>query len=81
MEHCLNLCLKKRPQNIPTNSPAVMYSRVLDPTIMISKTLQQRNTISNSVGTKKLKAMNMLKQRLYRYQSLSFFIVQTIHWQ
>ena len=69
------------PQNIPTNSQAVMYSRVLDPTITISRTLQQRNTISNSVGTKKLKAMNMLKQRLYRYQSLSFFIVQTIHWQ
>ena len=58
-----------------------MYSRVLDPTITISRTLQQRNTISNSVGMKKLKAMNMLKQRLYRYQSLSFFIVQTIHWQ
>ena len=36
---------------------------VLDPTFKVSKTLQQRNTITKSAGTKKLKAMNMLKQR------------------
>ena len=36
---------------------------VLDPTFTVSKTLQQRNTIPNSAGTKKLKAMNMLEQR------------------
>ena len=37
--------------------------RVLDPTFTVSKTLQQWNTIPKSAGTKKLKAMNMLKQR------------------
>ena len=36
---------------------------VLDPTFTVSKTLQQWNTIPKSAGTKKLKAMNMLKQR------------------
>ena len=46
-------------------SPA---SRVLDPNFAISKTLQQRNTIPNSAGTKKLKAMNMLKQRRDNFQ-------------
>ena len=35
---------------------------MLDPTFTISKTLQQRNTIPNSAGIKKLKEMNMLKQ-------------------
>ena len=34
---------------------------VLDPTFTVSKTLQQRNAIPNSAGTKKLKAKNMLK--------------------
>ena len=43
-------------------------SRILDPTLTISKTLQQRNTILNSKGTKKLKAMNMLKQRRDNFQ-------------
>ena len=43
-------------------------SRVLDPTFTISKTLPQRNTISDSEGKKKLKAMNMLKQRRDNFQ-------------
>jgi len=47
----------------------VSASRVLDLTLKISKTLQQRNTIPNSAGTKKLlKAMNMLMQRRDNFQ-------------
>ena len=37
--------------------------KVLPAAFTISKTLQHRNTIPNSAGTKKLKEMNILKQR------------------
>ena len=52
-------------KSIPKESSA---SRVLDPTFPISKTLQQRNTIPKSAGTKKLKATSTLKQRREIFQ-------------
>ena len=41
---------------------------VLDPILRPHKTLQQRNTILNSAGTKEVKAMNTLKQRRDNFQ-------------
>ena len=42
-----------------TGKKTLLTGYILDPTFTISKTLQQRKAIPNSVWTKELKAMNM----------------------
>ena len=67
-----------------TGKKALLAGYILDPTFTTSKTLQQIKAIPNSVWTKELKAMNMLKQCRDNFQcggkdelnlKLTFFIV------